>query len=87
MEIIGLLIEPQRRCRETQDIERGLAKLANLPGVRFKRSIPQIEFEWDEAKHAKTLRDRGIGFDDGARIFAGPVRIPAVRTARIAFGR
>jgi uncharacterized DUF497 family protein len=23
----------------------------------------------------KTLRDRGIGFDDGARIFAGPVLI------------
>jgi uncharacterized DUF497 family protein len=34
-----------------------------------------VEFEWDEAKHAKTLRDRGIGFDDGARIFAGPVLI------------
>jgi uncharacterized protein len=34
-----------------------------------------MEFEWDEAKHAKTLHDRGIGFDDGARIFAGPVLI------------
>ena len=34
-----------------------------------------MEFEWDEAKHAKTLCDRGIGFDDGARIFAGPVLI------------
>ncbi len=34
-----------------------------------------MEFEWDEAKHAGTLRDRGIGFDDGARIFAGPVLI------------
>jgi uncharacterized DUF497 family protein len=34
-----------------------------------------VEFEWDEAKHAKTLRGRGIGFDDGARIFAGPVLI------------
>ena len=34
-----------------------------------------MEFEWDEAKHAKTLRDRGSGFDDGARIFAGPVLI------------
>ena len=34
-----------------------------------------MEFEWDEAKHAKTLRDRGIGFDDGARIFAGPILI------------
>jgi uncharacterized DUF497 family protein len=30
-----------------------------------------MEFEWAEAKHAKTLRDRGIGFDDPARIFAG----------------
>ncbi|HEY2484117.1 MAG TPA: BrnT family toxin [Candidatus Binataceae bacterium] len=29
----------------------------------------------DEAKHAKTLRERGIGFDDGARIFEGPVVI------------
>ncbi len=34
-----------------------------------------MEFEWDEAKHAKTLRERGIGFDDGARIFDGPVLI------------
>ena len=30
-------------------------------------------FEWDEAKHAHTLATRGIGFDDGALIFAGPV--------------
>jgi uncharacterized DUF497 family protein len=28
-----------------------------------------MEFEWDDAKHAKNLRERGIGFDDGARIF------------------
>ena len=34
-----------------------------------------MEFEWDEAKHVKNLRERGIGFDDGARIFAGPVLI------------
>ncbi len=34
-----------------------------------------MEFEWDEAKHAKNLRERGIGFDDGARIFDGPVLI------------
>jgi uncharacterized protein len=34
-----------------------------------------MEFEWDDAKHAKTLRDRGIGFDDGARIFEGPAVI------------
>lgn len=34
-----------------------------------------MRFEWDDAKHAKTLRERGIGFDDGARIFAGPVVI------------
>jgi len=32
-----------------------------------------MEFEWDRAKHDKTLR--GIGFDDGARIFARPVLI------------
>ena len=34
-----------------------------------------MKFEWEEAKHAKTLRERGIGFDDGARIFEGPVMI------------
>src|SRR5207248_8443641 len=34
-----------------------------------------MEFEWDEAKHTKTLRERGVGFDDAARIFAGPVLI------------
>jgi uncharacterized protein len=35
----------------------------------------QMEFEWDEAKHARTLRERGIGFDDAARIFAKRVLI------------
>jgi uncharacterized DUF497 family protein len=34
-----------------------------------------MEFEWDAAKHTETLRERGVGFDDGARIFAGPVLI------------
>jgi len=34
-----------------------------------------MEFERDEAKHTSTLRDRGIGFDDAARIFARPVLI------------
>lgn len=34
-----------------------------------------MEFEWDEAKHTKNLHERGIGFDDGARIFDGPVLI------------
>ena len=24
-----------------------------------------MEFEWDDAKHAKTLRDRGVGFERG----------------------
>ena len=34
-----------------------------------------MEFEWDAAKHSRTLRERGIGFYDGARIFDGPVLI------------
>lgn len=34
-----------------------------------------MEFKWDEQKHAKTLRERGIGFDDGARIFLGRVLV------------
>jgi uncharacterized DUF497 family protein len=31
-----------------------------------------VEFDWDPAKHDKTRRDRGFGFDYAARIFAGP---------------
>ncbi|HTT80742.1 MAG TPA: BrnT family toxin [Stellaceae bacterium] len=34
-----------------------------------------MEFEWDEAKNARNLGERGIGFDNGARIFDGPVLI------------
>jgi uncharacterized DUF497 family protein len=34
-----------------------------------------MQFEWSDSKHAKTLRERGIGFDDGVRIFAGRVVI------------
>jgi uncharacterized DUF497 family protein len=30
-----------------------------------------MQFEWDASKHAKTLRESGIGFDHSARIFAG----------------
>jgi uncharacterized DUF497 family protein len=41
-----------------------------------------MEFEWDEAKHAKTLRERGFGFDDGARIFGQPVLISVRRASR-----
>ena len=44
--------------------------------VKYALSVPSlIKFEWDEAKQARTLRGRGIGFDDGARIFEGPVMI------------
>ncbi len=32
-----------------------------------------MEFEWDEAKHARTRRERGFGFDFAIRIFAGRV--------------
>jgi uncharacterized DUF497 family protein len=34
-----------------------------------------MRFEWDTAKNAKNLQERGIGFDDGARIFAGRVLV------------
>ena len=34
-----------------------------------------MQFEWSDSKHAKTLRERGIGFDDAARIFGGRVVI------------
>ena len=32
-----------------------------------------MEFEWDEVKDARNHRERGIGFADGTRIFAGKV--------------
>ena len=28
-----------------------------------------MEFEWDDAKHEATVRERGFGFDVAARIF------------------
>lgn len=31
-----------------------------------------MELEWDEAKHERNLRERGIGFDAAALIFLGP---------------
>jgi uncharacterized DUF497 family protein len=30
-----------------------------------------MQFEWSDSKDAKNLQDRGIGFQDGAAIFAG----------------
>lgn len=32
-----------------------------------------MEFEWDDRKHERTLRERGFGFDYAVRIFAGPL--------------
>ena len=32
-----------------------------------------MDFEWDEAKTQRNLRERGFGFDLGALIFEGPV--------------
>jgi uncharacterized protein len=32
-----------------------------------------VEFEWDPEKEAETLRARGIGFEQAAAIFAGPI--------------
>ena len=31
-----------------------------------------MEFAWDHAKHERTRRERGFGFDYAARIFARP---------------
>jgi len=32
-----------------------------------------MRFEWDEAKDARTMQERGFGFDDASRIFSGHV--------------
>jgi len=34
-----------------------------------------MEFEWDKAKDAWTMQERGFGFDDATRIFSGHVVI------------
>jgi uncharacterized DUF497 family protein len=31
-----------------------------------------VKFDWDPAKHEKTRRERGFGFDYASRVFAGP---------------
>jgi uncharacterized DUF497 family protein len=31
----------------------------------------EMRFSWDDAKHSKNQRERGIGFDYAARIFEG----------------
>jgi uncharacterized DUF497 family protein len=31
-----------------------------------------VEFDWNPAKHEKTRRERGFGFDYAVRMFAGP---------------
>ena len=30
-----------------------------------------MRFDWDEPKHQRNLRERGIGFDQAARVFRG----------------
>lgn len=35
--------------------------------------MPDMEFEWDEAKALANLRKHNVGFRDAARIFEGPV--------------
>lgn len=30
-----------------------------------------MEFDWDQPKHERNLRERGIGFDEAALIFEG----------------
>lgn len=44
-----------------------------LPKLRFKRSFGCMIFDWDDAKSARCLVERGFGFDHAIRIFAGPV--------------
>lgn len=44
-----------------------------LPRLRLKRSLGATIFDWDDAKSARCLLERGFGFDHAARIFAGPV--------------
>lgn len=31
-----------------------------------------MDFEWDDAKSARNFRERGLSFEDAARVFLGP---------------
>lgn len=43
-----------------------------------------MQFDWDDRKHDRNLRDRGFGFDYAARIFAGPLLVR--RDQRLDYG-
>jgi len=40
--------------------------------AKLEASRNNVKFGWDEAKHAWTLRERGIGFDRISEIFGQP---------------
>ena len=40
----------------------------------FEAAFAQVrDFDWDPTKRAKTLKERGIDFDDARHVFAGPI--------------
>jgi len=44
-----------------------------------------LEYEWDEAKNARCLRERGFTFDDAVEAFADPNAL-IDRDSRVAYG-
>ncbi len=39
------------------------------------RDMPELNFEWDDAKNASNLNKHGIDFEDATAIWEGPVLV------------
>lgn len=60
---------------------RAARRCGPLTELRLKRSLPSMEFEWDDAKSEANRVGRGFGFDFAALIFEGPtLEAPDLRT-------
>jgi uncharacterized DUF497 family protein len=52
--------------------------------LRYQRILDHMDFEWDEAKSSRNLRERGFGFDFAALIFEA--RVLEARDDRAEYG-
>jgi len=54
----------------TRDWARGI--LNGLTRLRLSSRTKNDEFEWDDAKAARNLRDHGVTFDEACEVFRDP---------------
>jgi hypothetical protein len=67
-----LVFRARRRHTRPRHAAAPAAQRSNRQVCAFSIVSP-IQFEWGDAKLAKTRQERGIGFDDGAGSLAGSV--------------